>query len=114
MLAREITGRVAALKWAYFNAAAVDGYTVTRAAPPAPANGPRPAGDWTVRGALVPGQVDAFKLAQRPLFFVAPFKGGAWRWEVRTLEMRPDGRFSATLGPMTVESNGITRPTART
>jgi len=64
---RTIRGRVAALKWSYYNAGAVEGYTVTRDEKKA----------WTATGALVPGAVDAFKLAQRPLYFVAPFKGGA-------------------------------------
>jgi hypothetical protein len=100
---RTIRGRVAALKWAYFTAAAVDGYTVTRAR----------AGDWTVTGTLVPSAVDAYKLAQRPLFFVAPFKRGAWRWEIQTLTRRDGGGFAARLGPVSIEgTNGITRPTA--
>ena len=103
MFAREIRGRVAAVKWAYFDAASVEGYTVTKAA-----------AGWTVRGALVPGRVDAFKLAQRPLFFVAPFKGGAWRWEIQTITQDGDGGFSAVLGPLTTEgSNGLTRTPPR-
>lgn len=103
MTPRFIRGRVAALKWAYFNAAAIEGYAVTRDAQKV----------WTVTGAMVPGAVDLFKLAQRPLYFVAPFKGGAWRWEVHTLTMLEGGRFAATLGHMTTEgANGITRPTS--
>lgn len=95
---RSITGRVAALKWAYYTAAAVEGYAVTRDDRKV----------WTATGALVPGAVDAFKLAQRPLFFVAPFKGGAWRWEVESLQLIEPGRFSARLGPMATEGhNGI-------
>lgn len=97
-----IRGRVAAVKWAYYTAAAVEGYTVTH---------DKVAG-WTVAGALVPGAVDAFKLAQRPLYFVAPFKRGAWRWEIRTFTRGADGgRFVASLGPVSVEGeHGITRP----
>ena len=98
-----IRGRVAAVKWAYFTAAAVEGYTVTHA----------PAVGWSVAGTLVPGAVDAYKLAQRPLFFVAPFKRGAWRWEIQTLTRRDGGRFVAQLGPVSIEGeHGITRPTA--
>jgi hypothetical protein len=98
-----IRGRVAAIKWSYYNAAAVEGYTITRDAQK----------HWTATGALVPGAVDAFKLGQRPLFFVAPFKGGAWRWEIEALTLL-DGNFSARLGPLTTEGhNGIiTRPSA--
>lgn len=97
-----IRGRVAAVKWAYFTAAAVEGYAVTRSA----------AGAWSVSGTFVPGAVDAYKLAQRPLFFVAPFKRGAWRWEIQRLTRRDAGGFLASLGPMSTEgTNGITRPT---
>jgi len=85
-----IRGRVAAVKWAYYTAAAVEGYTVTH---------DKIAG-WTVAGALVPGAVDAFKLAQRPLFFVAPFKRGAWRWEIRTFTRGPTaGDLRPRSGP---------------
>lgn len=103
MTARTIRGRVALIKWAYYNAAAIEPYTVTRDS----------GKNWTASGAFVPGAVDSFKLAQRPLFFVAPFKGGAWRWEIQRLTMLDGGQFVATLGPMTIEgTNGITRPTS--
>jgi hypothetical protein len=99
---RGIRGRVAAVKWSYFNAAAVEGYAVTRDARK----------HWTATGTFIPGAVDAYKLAQRPLFFVAPFKGGAWRWEIESIAMLDGGRFTARLGPMTTEgSNGLARPT---
>jgi len=97
-----IRGKVAVFKWAYFNAAAVEGYAVTR----------DPQKHWTATGHLVPGAVDAFKLRQRPLFFVAPFKGGAWRWDVTSLALLEGGRFTASLGDMTTEgANGLTCPT---
>lgn len=103
MIARTIRGRVAAIKWAYYDAAIVEGYTVTQDL--AGAN---------VRGALVPGRVDAYKLAQRPLFFVAPFKGGAWRWQIHTLTTLEGGNFLAALGPISIENpHGITHPTTR-
>lgn len=100
--ARTIRGRVAVVKWSYFNAGAVEGYTVTH----------DKREGWTVTASFVPGAVDPFKMAQRPLFFVAPFKRGSWRWEIRTLTMLDAGRFIATLGPMSEESaNGFARPT---
>lgn len=99
---RTIRGRVAAVKWAYYTAAAVEGYTVTH----------DPTAGWSVVGTMLPGAVDAYKLAQRPLYFVAPFKRGAWRWEIQTLTRRDGGGFAARLGPVsTEETNGITRPT---
>lgn len=97
---RTIRGKVAAVKWAYYTAAAIEGYTVTHEA-----------GAWSVSGTLVPGAVDAYKMAQRPLFFVAPFKGGAWRWEIKRVDRR-EGQFVATLAPPVIEGTyGITRPT---
>lgn len=100
---RGIRGKVALLKWSYFNAAAVEGYMVTQDV----------SKRWTASGALVPGAIDLFKLRQRPLYFVAPFKGGAWRWEVESLTVDGD-HFTARLGPITTEgSNGLARPTSR-
>lgn len=100
-----IRGHVAVIKWSYYNAAAVEGYAVVR----------DDGGVWTATGAIVPGAADAYKLAQRPLYFVAPHKGGAWRWVIDSLTV-DRGRFTARLGPMITEgANGIiARPTART
>ena len=97
-----IRGTVAVVKWAYFNAAAVNGYVVTRA----------PGGkSWSVTGNIV--DADAYKLAQSPLFFVAPFRRGAWRWQIHKWQTLEGGRFVAELGPMTTEgTDGITRPTS--
>ena len=103
LLTRGIRGRVAAVKWSYYTAAAVDGYAVSQVTRES----------WKVTGTFVPDKIDPFKLSQRPLFFVAPLKKGAWRWEIREL-IRLDGgqRFTAQLGRITVEGpNGITYPT---
>ena len=101
-----IRGKVASIKWAYYNAAAVHTYAVTR---------DQPSGNtWSAMGAFVPGLVDAYKMAQRPLFFVAPFKRGVWRWEIQTLTMLDGGRFTARLGPITIEAgkhHELARPT---
>ena len=92
-----IRGTVAAVKWAYYTAAAVNGYYVTR---------DPDTGAWSVSGSVV--LTDPYKLAQRPLFFVAPHKGGAWRWEIHELTVI-DNRLSARLGPLTTEgANGLT------
>lgn len=100
---RAIRGRVAAVKWSYFTAATVEGYAVTR----------DPTGAWTVSASLVPGAMDAYKLAQRPLYFVAPFKRGAWRWEIRTMTVQ-GGHLSAQLGTLITEDHhGLTRPQTR-
>lgn len=105
MLARGIRGTVASVKWSYFTAAAINGYAVSQ---------DRATKAWSASGTFVPGLVDAFKLAQRPLFLVAPLKRGAWRWEIKTLTRLDAGRFTAELGPVSIEGpSGITHPTAR-
>ena len=98
-----IRGTVAAVKWAYFNAAAVNGYAVTR---------DRATKGWRVTGTFVPGLFDAYKIAQRPIYFVAPYRHGAWRWEIQTLHILDGGRFVARLGAMSMEgADGLSRPT---
>jgi hypothetical protein len=82
-----VSGRVARVKWTYFTAAEVSAYTVTYEA----------AGAWQM-GAKVE-IADAYLLTQRPLMFVAPFRGGAWQWPVKTVELAADGRrLTARLG----------------
>lgn len=75
---------VGQIKWAYYVAAAINGYSVTREAD-----------QWTLRGTVV--LADAYKLAQRPLLFVAPHAKGEWRWPILALTLI-DGRLTATLG----------------
>lgn len=84
---RRITGVNGFLKWHYFTASEVRSYTVTRDAQ----------GRWTVRCFLL--NPDAFKLAQRPLRFVAPHETGEWRWMVESLAVT-DAACTATLGPL--------------
>lgn len=74
------------IKWHYYVAAAINGYTVTRSAE----------GQWHVRGTVVLS--DAFKLSQRPLTFVAPHEKGEWCWPIVSFEIA-DGALSATLSP---------------
>ena len=81
-----IRGTVAAVKWHYYTAAAINGYTVTR----------------HERGLGLVATVvmkDAFKLSQRPLIFEAPHKAGAWKWPIVTFTLAENGRLTATLGP---------------
>jgi hypothetical protein len=79
-------GRIVPLGGAYFDAATVEGYAVQRT----------PANEWSVVGRVVLS--DAYKLAQRPLMFVAPHKGGEFRWPILSFEIRDD-RIVARLGP---------------
>jgi hypothetical protein len=81
---RGIVGRV---KWQYYTAAAINGYTVTRIA----------GGGLSLVGTVV--MRDAFKLAQRPLTFEAPHAKGIWAWPILAYTLTESGRLTATLGP---------------
>lgn len=80
-----ITGVVGSIKWAYYTAAAINNYTVTRSD-----------AAWTLSATVVLS--DAFKLSQRPLRFVAPHAHGEWAWPILTIQLA-DGALTATLGP---------------
>ena len=82
-----ITGVVGQIKWAYYMAGAINGYRVERVG----------LDGWTLAGTLV--MHDPFKLAQRPLTFIAPHKFGEWRWPIEALEIHGD-QISARLGPI--------------
>lgn len=85
MLRGSITGVVGQVKWAYYVAAAINGYTVTRVGP-----------QWSLRATVV--TADAFKLSQRPLMFVAPHEKGEWRWPILDYQLA-EGALTARLGP---------------
>jgi len=80
-----VRGVVGLIKWGYFNAAAINGYTVRYGRD----------GHHMVTGTVV--NSDKFKMSQKPLMFVAPHAGGAWVWDILDLEIR-DGAFTARLG----------------
>jgi hypothetical protein len=89
--ARTITGVVGQIKWSYYVAAGVEGFTAMRQ--PAP-RGVKPT--WTLSARIVGS--DKFKMAQRPLIFVAPLARGRWVWEIREFSIVGD-RMIASLGP---------------
>lgn len=84
----QVRGVVGLIKWGYYNAASINGYTVTRT---------RDDKRWMLRANVV--QHDGFKMRQKPLVFVAPFKGGDWRWTITELEFHGDAPMTARLGP---------------
>ena len=92
-----IRGVVGLIRWAYYTAAAVNGYTVTQTTQ-----------GWRLQATVV--NADAFKMAQRPLLFVAPHQRGEWRWPILSLERRPDGTVSAQLGPQESVSHVQSHP----
>lgn len=80
-----IRGVVGQIRWSYYTAAAINGYTVTHT----------PAGAWTLRATIVAS--DAFKLRQKPLRFVAPHKAGSWVWPIESCDL-VNGVLTARLG----------------
>jgi hypothetical protein len=87
-----IRGQGAEIRWAYYIAAGVEGWTLMRQA--ATPRGVKP--KWALAARIVGS--DKFKMAQRPLLFVAAFGRGRSVWPIE--EFRIDGdRLTATLGP---------------
>jgi hypothetical protein len=83
-----IAGVVGHVKWHYYTAAAINGYTVSRS---------RDGKTWSLVATVVLS--DAFKMAQRPLTFVAKHAKGEWRWPIESLAVDPNHRLTAQLGP---------------
>lgn len=82
MTARGVDG---SLRWGYQAAAVLRAWTLTKV----------DAG-WTLTATVV--STDAFRVAQRPLVFVAPHATGAWRWPIGELQI-VGASLTATLGP---------------
>jgi hypothetical protein len=86
---RQIRGVVGQITWSYYVAAAIHGYTVTQS---------KQTGAGTLHATMV--SHDAFRLAQRPLTFVAPHASGAFKWTLTDLTHDPvTGTVRATLSP---------------
>lgn len=113
-----ITGVVATIKWGYYDAASINGYTVTVVRP-----AEAPTQRWQLRATVI--QADAFKLTQRPLVLIAPHERGEWRWVIRTVrfdggEFPPRAPFRLTAqldAPETAPKGGsplyVTSPAVR-
>jgi hypothetical protein len=80
-----VRGLAGVIRWGYFDAARVDGWTVTRTTE-----------TWTLAARIV--SADPFKLTQRPLMFVAAHQQGAWHWPIERCEIA-EGAIRARLGP---------------
>jgi hypothetical protein len=81
-----LTGVVGHIKWHYYTAAAINGYTVRRTK----------AGAWSLTATVVLS--DAFKMAQRPLTFIAKHAKGEWRFAIDSHTL-VDHRLTAKLQP---------------
>lgn len=86
MVTEVARGVVGELAWHYYTAAAINGYAIAR----------NHKGEWSLTATVV--LADAFKMAQRPLTFVAKHAKGEWRFPVLGLELH-DSRLTARLGP---------------
>lgn len=84
-----LSGVVGHIKWHYYTAAAINGYTVTRS---------KDRREWSLTATVVLS--DAFKMAQTPLTFTAKHKKGEWRWPIRSFQLHKDTQqLTAKLGP---------------
>lgn len=83
-----LTGVVGHVMWHYYVAGAINGYTVARAKD----------GKWSLTATVVLS--DAFKMAQRPLTFVAKHAKGEWRWPILSLQLANGAQLTAQLGPL--------------
>lgn len=87
-----LSGVVGRIDWHYYTAAGLHGYVVT----PPPKRGVRRAPEWRLVASVV--LHDAFKMAQRPLTFVAKHEKGEWRFPILSYDLR-DHKIVAVLGP---------------
>ena len=85
-----VRGVLAAIKWQYYVAAKVHGYTIARLGGKTEA--------WTVVATVV--ERDGFKLSQQPLVFAAIHDKGAWYWPIESFTLSEAGRFEGRLGAL--------------
>lgn len=85
-----LTGVVGRIDWHYYTAAGIHGYKVT----PPPKGARKP--EWTLVADVV--LHDAFKMAQRPLTFIAKHSKGEWKFPVISFVLK-DHKLRAQLGP---------------
>jgi hypothetical protein len=81
-----MTGRSGSISWAYHAAAVLSGWTVHRTEQH----------EWTLTANI--DRADRFKLAQRPLFFNAPRRGGFYTWPINSVTVGHE-TLKASLGP---------------
>jgi len=79
-----LRGQEGTIVLGYRTAAVLTGWTISGSATA-----------WTLAGTLT--RVDRFCLAQRPLRFTAPKKGGFWCWPIDTVKLGTSS-VRATLG----------------
>jgi hypothetical protein len=80
-----VRGQVATIRWSYYEAAKIDGYTISRQDT-----------DWRVVATVI--QANAYNLSRSPLVFAAHYAGGVWTWPILEYTLN-NGRLHARLGP---------------
>jgi hypothetical protein len=91
--AKPIPGREGQIRWAYYVAAGVEGWSLM---PLTAGMKPGAKPKWSLTARIV-GR-DPFKMAQRPLLFVTHFGRGRSVWQIEQFRLEGD-RLTATLGP---------------
>jgi len=92
--ARLVKGTAAQIRWAYYVAAGVEGFTLLQHPPPP--KQPFAKTKWSLSARLVGS--DKFKMAQRPLLFVAVVREKRWLFQIEEFRIAGD-HLTATLGP---------------
>jgi len=92
--ARFVRGQLAQIRWAYYVAAGVEGFTLLQQTTPTPRPGVKP--KWALSARIVGS--DKFKMAQRPLLFVTIVKDKRWLFPIEEFRIVGD-HLTATLGP---------------
>jgi len=84
-----VRGKSGQIKWSYYTAAIVSPYSVRFN---------RTTRNGSLRAVLV--NSDKFKMAQKPLEFVAPFKKRTIRYAIASYELEPPAMIHAVLVPV--------------
>ena len=79
-----VDGVIAQIRWGWYTAAGIHGYRIAW---------DRVARVWVLDASVI--LADAFKMAQRPLVFIAPTRGAEWEFPIETFE------FTGARGPLT-------------
>lgn len=87
-----ITGVVGTIKWSYYTAAAINGYAVVAE---------KGGHAWNLSATVVLS--NAYNMAQRPLWFVAPMESRTRgrieiRWPIETYTLTDGSHFTARCG----------------
>ena len=93
-----ITGVVGHIRWHYYTAAAINGFTVTPLA--------KDRRRWSLRATVVLS--DSFKMAQRPLTFVAKLRNGKeWTWPITAMRMDTINGMPVLVAELGPEANDV-------